>query len=157
MEDGQAGKPHSYFAHPIANNLIPQIDTFGDNAYTGEEMKMINETRKILDAPQLAITATCVRVPIFNVHSVCINAEFENEFELAEVVRILEGAPGVTVTDDPANLIYPMPKDADGKDDVFVGRIRRDESVENGINIWVVSDNLRKGAALNAVQIAEML
>jgi len=157
LENGQAGKPHAYFAHPIANNLIPQIDTFKENAYTGEEMKMINETKKILNAPDLAITATCVRVPIFNVHSVCINAEFENKFVLKELVRILQDAKGVAITDDPANLVYPMPRDADGKDDVFVGRIRRDESVENGVNLWVVSDNLRKGAALNAVQIAELI
>ena len=156
LENGLQGKPQKMFAHPIANNLIPQIDVFKENAYTGEEMKMINESRKILNAPRLAVTATCVRVPVYNVHSVSINIEFEKEFGMEEIFNTLKTAKGVILVDDPAQNAYPMPITADGKDDVFVGRIRRDESVKNGINLWVVSDNLRKGAATNAIQIAEM-
>jgi aspartate-semialdehyde dehydrogenase len=156
LEGGLKGEPNNFFAYPIANNVIPQIDVFKENGYTAEEMKMVNETRKILNAPDLAITATCVRIPIFNVHSICINAEFQNKFDIKEVVRILGNAPGVIVKDDPDNKIYPMPICADGTDEVFIGRIRRDDSVPNALNMWVVSDNLRKGAATNAIQIAQL-
>jgi aspartate-semialdehyde dehydrogenase len=155
LEAGLKGEPPQSLPRPIANNLIPQIDIFKENGYTGEEMKMIGETQKILGLPGLPVTATCVRVPIFNVHSLCINAEFKNKFVLTEVVRILESSPGIILKKDAEK--YPMPIDADGKDEVFVGRVRRDESVENGLNMWVVADNLRKGAATNAVQIAELL
>ena len=156
LENGLKGESPAVFSHAIANNLIPQIDLFKENAYTGEEMKMINETRKILSLPELAVTATCVRVPIFNVHSVSINVELEKEFDIKDVYAVLQAAKGITVVDEPAKNAYPMPITAEGKDDVFVGRIRRDESVQNGLNLWVVSDNLRKGAATNAIQIAEM-
>jgi aspartate-semialdehyde dehydrogenase len=157
LDEGLKGNPPKKLPHPIANNLIPQIDTFQTNGYTGEEIKMINETKKILNLPNLPVTATCVRVPVFNVHSLCINVEFENKFGIEEVVRILETSPGIILKNDISEGLYPMPICADGKDEVFVGRIRRDESVENGLNMWVVADNLRKGAATNAVQIAELL
>jgi aspartate-semialdehyde dehydrogenase len=156
LENGLKGEPPALFAHAIANNVIPQIDVFMPGGYTAEELKMINETKKILDAPEIAVTATCVRLPVFNVHGVCINAEFQNKFEIEEVVRILQNAPGIIVKDDPNQGIYPMPICADGRDEVFIGRIRRDESAENGLNMWVVADNLRKGAATNAIQIAEL-
>jgi len=157
LEAGLKGESPKKFAHPIANNLIPQIDVFGEGGYTGEEIKMMKETQKILGLPNLAVTATCVRVPIFNVHSVCINIQFENKFDIKEVVQILKNAEGVVVMDDCPSGVYPMPINADGKDEVFVGRIRRDDSIANGLNIWVVADNVRKGAATNAVQIAELL
>ena len=157
LENGIKGEAPKMFAHPIANNLIPQIDVFKENGYTGEEMKMIEETKKILSLPKLAVTATCVRVPVFNVHSVSINVQFENKFDINEVMQILQSAPGVVLMDDPAKGIYPMPINAEGKDCVFVGRVRYDNSLENSLNMWVVSDNLRKGAATNAVQIAEIL
>jgi len=156
LEEGLKGAPHKYFAQPIACNVIPQIDVFSDDDYTGEELKMMRETQKILGLPSLGVTATCVRVPVFNGHSVSINAEFENKIDIAEVVQILKAAAGIVVKDDAQNNVYPMPICADGKDDVYVGRIRRDASVENGLNMWVVADNLRKGAATNAVQIAEL-
>ncbi len=141
----------------IAFNCVPHIDVFFDNGYTKEEMKMINETRKIFHKPDLPVTATCVRVPVFRGHSESVNVETEKPFDLDEVRRMLDEAPGCKVIDDPKNLGYPTPIEASGKDETFIGRIRRDESVENGLNLWVVSDNLRKGAALNAVQIAEIL
>ena len=141
----------------IAFNCVPHIDVFFDNGYTKEEMKMINETRKIFHKPDLPVTGTCVRVPVFRGHSESVNVETEKPFDLDEVRKILDQAPGCKVIDDPKSLGYPTPIEASGKDETFIGRIRRDESVENGLNLWVVSDNLRKGAALNAVQIAEIL
>ncbi|MDD5723879.1 MAG: aspartate-semialdehyde dehydrogenase [Syntrophales bacterium] len=145
------------YPHRIAFNCLPHIDVFLDNGYTKEEMKMVNETKKILKAPSMAVTATTVRVPVFYGHSEAVNIETEKKITPDEVRRILATAPGVTVVDDPASLRYPLASDASGKDDTFVGRIREDESIPNGINMWVVSDNIRKGAALNAVQIAEIL
>jgi aspartate-semialdehyde dehydrogenase len=145
------------FKHQIAFNLIPQIDVFTENFYTKEEMKMVHETRKIMEIPRLKLTATCVRVPVFYSHSECVNVETKEKISREEVIRILKKFGGVTVVEDTANCQYPMPLQAEGKDDVFVGRIREDESVKNGLNMWVVSDNIRKGAALNAVQIAEKL
>jgi aspartate-semialdehyde dehydrogenase len=145
------------YAYPIDLNVIPQIDVFQDNGYTKEEMKMILETKKILDDDHIGITATTVRIPVMGGHSESVNIEFEQDFDVAEVRSILEHAKGITVVDDIANLKYPMPKDAHEKDDVFVGRIRRDESQANTLNMWIVADNLRKGAATNAVQIAELL
>jgi len=147
--------PHKY-PHKIAHNVIPQVDVFLDNGYTAEEMKMVNETRKILCAPDLLVAATCVRVPVFNGHSCSINVEFENIFDIEDVVDVLKKAPGVVVQNDTNSSVdcYPMPITADGSDDVFVGRIRRDDSA-NAVNMWVVADNVRKGAATNAVQIAE--
>jgi aspartate-semialdehyde dehydrogenase len=135
--------------------VIPQIDVFLDNGYTKEEMKMVNETRKIMRDDSIQVTATTVRIPVVGGHSEAVNVEFENDFDLAEVKSLLEKAPGVVVVDNPVKQEYPMPKDAHNRDEVFVGRIRRDESQANTLNMWIVSDNLRKGAALNAVQIAE--
>ena len=145
------------FPYRIAFNLIPQIDVFMENGYTGEEVKMVNETRKIMSDQSIQVNATCVRVPVFYAHSESINIETEKHISADEVRRILSKASGVVVLDDPANKSYPMPALAEGKDDTFVGRIRQDESVSNGISMWVVSDNIRKGAALNAIQIAERL
>jgi aspartate-semialdehyde dehydrogenase len=145
------------YAYPIDLNVIPQIDVFTDNGYTKEEMKMIKETNKIMGDDSIRVTATTVRIPVMGGHSESVNIEFENEFDLAEVRSLLEQQEGVIVVDDPANAKYPMPKDAHEKDEVFVGRIRRDESQDNTLNLWVVADNLRKGAATNAVQIAEYL
>ena len=145
------------FAHPIINNCLPHIDVFLDNGYTKEEEKMINETRKILDRPELKITATTVRVPVLNSHSEAINVEFENSFNLEELIQELKNAKGIIVQDDTQKDIYPLATNATGHDEVFVGRIRRDFSVDNGINMWVVADNLRKGAATNAIQIVEEL
>ena len=145
------------YAYPIDLNVIPQIDVFQDNGYTKEEMKMILETKKIMGDDSIRVTATTVRIPVMGGHSESVNIEFENDFDLAEVRSLLEQEEGVIVVDDPANLKYPMPKDAHEKDEVFVGRIRRDESQDNTLNLWVVADNLRKGAATNAVQIAEYL
>ena len=144
-------------AYQILHNLIPQIDVFTENHYTKEEMKMVNETRKIMHDDGIRLTATCIRVPVFNSHSESVNIETEKKLTRAKVIELLKDAPGVKVVDDPLNKKYPMPIDADGKDETFVGRIREDETIANGINLWVVSDNLRKGAALNAVQIAEKL
>lgn len=157
LENGLKGEAPKKFPHPIAGNCLPHIDIFMDNGYTKEEMKMIWETRKILHHPELKVTATTVRVPVFNSHSESVNVEFENPVDIDEVKKILSEAPGVVVVDDPANDKYPLAIDATGTDQVYVGRIRRDESVENGINLWVVADNIRKGAATNAVQIALML
>ncbi len=145
------------FSHQIAYNLIPQIDVFIDNFYTKEEMKMVNETRKILEVKDMAVTATCVRVPVYYAHSESVNIETENKVSREEVLALLKNFPGITVVDDPKNGKYPMPINVEGKDDVYVGRVREDESIANGINMWVVADNLRKGAALNAIQIAEKL
>ena len=140
---------------PLALNLVPQIDIFLDNLYTKEEMKMINETRKILGDDSLAITATAVRVPVKYSHAVAINVETEKPFSLEEVRKVLEDFEGIILEDDPAKNIYPMPLKVAGKDEVYVGRIRRDESIENGLNLWCVADNTRKGAALNTIQILE--
>jgi aspartate-semialdehyde dehydrogenase len=145
------------FPHQIAFNLIPQIDVFLDNAYTKEEMKMVNETRKIMEDPSIMVNATCVRVPVFYAHSESVNIETERRITANEARAILSKAPGVIVVDDPSTQSYPMPIHAEGKDEVFIGRIRQDESIKNGISMWVVSDNIRKGAALNAIQIAELL
>lgn len=157
MDERIGVAPDPAYPYPIDLNIIPQIDVFLENGYTKEEMKMILETRKIMHLPNLAITSTTVRIPVIGGHSESINIEFENEFELSELRRILENAAGITVMDNPEKLEYPMPLQAHEKDDVFVGRIRRDESRANSINLWVVSDNLRKGAATNAVQIAELI
>lgn len=145
------------YKYPIDLNVIPQIDVFVDNGYTKEEMKMVNETKKILRDDSIRVTATTVRIPVMGGHSESVNIEFEKDFDLAEVKDLLSKAPGVVVVDDPANAKYPMPMDAHDKDEVFVGRIRRDESQPNTLNCWIVSDNLRKGAATNAIQIAEYL
>jgi len=145
------------YKYPIDLNVIPQIDVFLDNGYTKEEMKMVNETRKIMRDDSIRVTATTVRIPVMGGHSEAVNVEFEKDFDLAEVKQLLSRAPGVVVVDDPSSQQYPMPKDAHDKDDVFVGRLRRDETQPNTLNMWVVSDNLRKGAATNAVQIAEYL
>lgn len=144
-------------AYQILHNLIPQIDVFVENSYTKEEMKMVHETMKIMHDDAIRVTATCVRVPVFNSHSESVNIETEKKITRAKAIELLKNAPGVRVVDDPAHKKYPMPIDADGLDETFVGRIREDESIINGLNLWVVSDNLRKGAALNAVQIAEKL
>ena len=145
------------FPHPIFNNCLPHIDVFLDNGYTKEEMKMINETRKILGKPNLAITATTVRVPVFNSHSESINVEFEKNFDLDEVRTLLANSQGVTIVDDAQAEKYPLATDATGQDNVLVGRLRRDFSIPNGLNFWCVADNIRKGAASNAVQIIEKL
>ncbi len=145
------------YKYPIDLNVIPQIDVFLDNGYTKEEMKMVNETRKIMRDDNIKVTATTVRIPVMGGHSESVNVEFGNEFDLAEVRSLLCKAPGVVLIDDPATQQYPMPMDAHEKDEVFVGRLRRDETQEKTLNMWVVSDNLRKGAATNAVQIAEYL
>jgi aspartate-semialdehyde dehydrogenase len=144
------------YTYPIDKNCIPQCDSFLDNGYTKEEMKLTNETKKILD-PTIKVTATAVRVPVVGGHSEAVNVEFLRDFDLAEVRQLLEAQEGITLQDNPAESSYPMPRFAEGKDDVFVGRIRRDESQENTLNMWIVADNLRKGAATNAVQIAELL
>ena len=145
------------YKYPIDKNALPHIDVFLENGYTKEEMKMVNETRKIIGDDAIQLTATCVRIPVVGGHSESVNVEFENDFDLAEVREILSSAPGVIVQDDVDNFVYPMPLTAHEKDDTFVGRIRRDESQPKTLNFWVVSDNLRKGAATNAVQIAEYL
>ena len=145
------------FPYRIAFNLIPQIDAFTEDGYTKEEIKMVNETRKIMGDSSIQVNATCVRVPVLYAHSESVNIETEKHISADEVRKILSKAPGVTVLDDPANKSYPMPAFAEGKDDTFVGRIRQDESIPNGISMWIVSDNIRKGAALNAIQIAERL
>ena len=157
LQNGLKGEAPQKFPHPIAGNCLPHIDVFLDNGYTKEEQKMIDETRKILSLPELAVTATTVRVPVFHGHSESINVEFERPFDLAELRALLEKAPGLVVMDDVANNVYPMAITAEDTDPVYVGRIRRDFSIENGINFWCVADNIRKGAATNAVQIAEEL
>ena len=145
------------YKYPIDLNAIPHIDVFMENGYTKEEMKMVNETRKIMGDDLIHLTATCVRIPTMGGHSESVNIELENDFDLAELRELLTSAPGVVVKDDVANFIYPMPLTAQDKDETFVGRIRRDESRPKTLNCWIVSDNLRKGAATNAVQIAEYL
>ena len=145
------------FPYPILGNVIPHIDVFLDNGYTKEEIKMIEETKKILHDDNLRITATTVRVPVLNAHSESINVELNSEFELENVVDLFNSSKGIIVHDDVENLKYPTPLELSGKDEVFVGRIRRDFSLDNGLNLWVVADNIRKGAALNAIQIAEIL
>src|ERR1700722_3931881 len=145
------------YKYPIDLNAIPQIDVFLDNGYTKEEMKMVNETRKIMRDNDIRVTATTVRIPVMGGHSEAVNVEFEKDFDLKEVRSLLSQAPGVIVVDDPAAQLYPMPRNSHEKDEVFIGRLRRDESQPNTLNMWVVSDNLRKGAATNAVQIAEYL
>ena len=157
LENGLKGEAPQKFPHPIANNCLPHIDVFLENGYTKEEEKMINETRKILHHPDLKVTATTVRVPVFDSHSESINIEFENAFDMKEVFETLKNAPGIILEDDPQNNVYPLAINAAGHDEVYIGRIRRDESVDNGINIWVVADNIRKGAATNAVQIAQVI
>jgi aspartate-semialdehyde dehydrogenase len=145
------------YAHQIDLNVIPQIDVFLDNGYTKEEMKMVKETVKIMEDKNIRVTATTVRIPVMGGHSESVNVAFDHEFELKDIRSILEQAPGVIVVDDPTNAQYPMPKDAHERDEVFVGRLRRDETQEKTLNMWIVADNLRKGAATNAVQIAEYL
>lgn len=145
------------YKYPIDLNVIPQIDVFMDNGYSKEEMKMVNETKKIMGDNTIAVTATTVRIPVMGGHSESVNIEFENEFDLKDVFDIMKNTEGVILQDDPANQIYPMPMNAHQKDEVFVGRIRRDESQPKTLNMWIVADNLRKGAATNAVQIAEYL
>lgn len=157
LEEGMKGNGPQTYPHPIAFNCLPHIDVFLENGYTKEEMKMIEETRKILGDQKLKITATTVRVPVYFSHSESINVEFEKDFDINELRELLSSSPGIVVQDDPANNIYPLAVYAAGKNEVFVGRIRRDYSVEYGINLWVVADNVRKGAATNAVQIAELL
>lgn len=157
MNERQGIEGEKAYAYPIDLNVIPQIDVFTDNGYTKEEMKMVKETVKIMGDAAIRVTATTVRIPVIGGHSESVNIEFENEYEVSAVREILSNTPGVVVVDDPANLQYPMPKDAHDKDEVFVGRIRRDETQPKTINMWIVSDNLRKGAATNAVQIAEYL
>ena len=157
LKNGIKGEAPKQFSHPIFNNCIPHIDSFLDNGYTKEEMKMIEETRKIFKDNSLKITATTVRVPVYNGHSESINVELNKDYDLDELKNVLSNAPGIEVIDDPAKNQYPMPIYSDGKDQVFVGRIRRDESIDNGVNLWVVADNIRKGAATNTVQIAEKL
>lgn len=151
------GEPSKNYPHQIAFNLLPHIDSFLDNGYTKEEMKMVEETRKILGLPDLKVTATCVRVPVKMGHAVSVNVELENSFDLKDVFKAFEEKEGVVVKDDVSKNVYPMPIEAEDTDEVYVGRIRRDESVENGLNLWVVADNIRKGAATNTIQIAETL
>ncbi len=155
--DGLKGEPPKKFPYPIAGNVLPHIDVFLDNGYTKEEMKMVNETKKILHRSDLKVTATTVRVPVFYGHSESINIEFDKPCTLEGIRNALENFNGITVVDDVKNNKYPMPIDAEGHDDVYVGRIRLDDTVESGCNIWVVADNIRKGAASNAIQIAELL
>jgi len=155
---GETYNPESAaYPHPIFENCLPHCDVFQDNGYTREEMKLVHETRKILGVPELRVTATAVRVPVHGGHSEAINAEFARDFDMEEVHRLLSETPGVVIQDDPATNTYPMPQFAKGKNEVYVGRIRRDESNPNTLNLWVVADNLRKGAATNTVQIARHL
>ena len=157
LERGIKGEDPVKFPHPIFNNCLPHIDSFTKTGYTKEEEKMINETRKILNKPDLKITATTVRVPVINSHSESINVEFENQFDLDELKEVLKNTEGIIVEDDPANNLYPLALNATGHDESFVGRIRRDFSVDSGINFWCVADNIRKGAASNAIQIVQKL
>jgi aspartate-semialdehyde dehydrogenase len=158
MMDERIGKSGvKAYPYDIDMNVIPHIDLFLENAYTKEEMKMVNETKKIMGDENIRLTATTVRVPVKGGHSESVNIEFETDFKIEDVKNLLKQSKGIIVVDDPSKNIYPMPKDAEGRDEVFVGRIRRDESQPNTLNIWIVADNLRKGAATNAVQIAEYL
>lgn len=158
LEEESVGNfSEKFYPHQIYRNILPQVDVFLDNGYTKEEIKMVNETRKILGDDTIRVTATTVRVPVKGGHSESVNIEFEKEFEVADIKKMMAETKGVVLEDDPSQLKYPMPLFAEGKDEVFVGRIRRDESQPNTMNCWIVSDNLRKGAATNAVQIAEYL
>ncbi|MFM6953396.1 MAG: aspartate-semialdehyde dehydrogenase [Sphingobacteriaceae bacterium] len=157
MNERQGVSGEMAYPYTIDLNVIPHIDVFQDNGYTKEEMKMILETKKIMGDESIQVTATTVRIPVMGGHSESVNIEFEKDFDLAEVRQLLAQEEGIMVVDDPSNLKYPMPKDAHEQDEVFVGRIRRDESQKNTLNLWIVADNLRKGAATNAVQIAEYL
>ncbi len=158
MNNERAGtKGEMAYKYPIDLNVIPQIDVFTENGYTKEEMKMVNETKKIMSDDSIAVTATTVRIPVMGGHSESVNIEFENEFEVKDIFEMMKKTDGVILQDDIANQIYPMPMNAHNRDEVFVGRIRRDESQPKTLNLWVVADNLRKGAATNAVQIAEYL
>lgn len=157
LEEGLLGKPPQKFPYPIAGNCIPQIDVFLESGYTKEEQKMIEETQKILSLPDLKVTATCVRVPVYHGHSESINVELEKSFEMQEIMEAFRAMDGLVVEDDPASLRYPMPLMAAGADTVYIGRIHRDVSTENGVAFWCVADNIRKGAATNAVQILETL
>ncbi|WP_127133019.1 aspartate-semialdehyde dehydrogenase [Pseudoflavitalea rhizosphaerae] len=154
---GSNGEYPMAYKYPIDLNVIPQIDVFLDNGYTKEEMKMVLETKKIMRDESIRVTSTTVRIPVMGGHSESVNVEFASDFDLNEVKELLKSAPGVVLVDDPATAQYPMPKDAHERDEVFVGRLRRDETQPNTLNLWIVSDNLRKGAATNAVQIAEYL
>ncbi|WP_283592057.1 aspartate-semialdehyde dehydrogenase [Clostridium butanoliproducens] len=155
LQNGVKGESPKKFTSPIAYNVIPQIDVFLDNGYTKEEIKMIDESKKILHDNNLKITATTVRVPVYHGHSESINVELEKDFDIKDIFELYKNSKGIVLMDDPSNEVYPMPIDIAGKDDVYVGRIRRDFSVDRGLNLWVVADNIRKGAALNAIQIAE--
>jgi aspartate-semialdehyde dehydrogenase len=157
MNERKGVKGEMAYKYQIDLNVIPQIDVFLDNGYTKEEMKMVNETRKILGDENIMLTSTTVRVPVMGGHSEAVNIEFENDYELTDIRNLVSAIPGVIIQDDPAQQIYPMPINAHGKDEIFVGRIRRDESQKNTVNMWIVADNLRKGAATNAIQIAEYL
>lgn len=157
LKNGLEGLPPKKFPHPIANNIIPHIDTFDADGYTGEEMKMVHETRKILGDDSLKITATTARVPVYYGHSESINIEFFKPVTRESALEVLKNADGIVLCDDVSKNIYPMPLDCEGTDEVYVGRVRRDFSVDSGLNIWVVADNIRKGAASNTVQIAELL
>jgi len=157
LENGPKNLPLKKFPHQIYNNCLPHIDVFNKNGYTKEEEKMINETRKILHKPEFKITATCVRVPVLNCHCESINLEFEKEFNINDVYTTLENFENISVIDNPKENLYPLPTSVFGKDNVFIGRIRRDYSIKNGLNLWVVADNIRKGAATNVVQIFKKL
>ncbi len=157
MNERKGVQGETAYAYPIDLNVIPQIDVFLDNGYTKEEMKMVNETKKIMRDDSIRVTSTTVRIPVMGGHSESVNIEFEEEFDLNEVKKLLAEAPGILLVDDPSKQQYPMPKDAHERDEVFVGRLRRDETQPKTLNMWIVSDNLRKGAATNAVQIGEYL
>lgn len=158
LENGIAGnETYTAYPHSIAHNCLPHIDVFLENGYTKEEMKMILETKKILGDQDLKITATTVRVPMFDCHSESINLELKTPFEVEDVKELMANSPGIILRDDPSNNVYPLATEAIGTDEVYVGRIRRDFSLENGLNMWVVADNIRKGAASNAIQIAEKI
>ncbi|MCM8711993.1 aspartate-semialdehyde dehydrogenase [Clostridium sp. SYSU_GA19001] len=157
LKEGLNGEAPKKFPRPIANNILPHIDVFTENGYTKEELKMINETKKIMHDDNLKITATTVRVPVYYGHSESINIELQNEYNIEDIFSLYKNAKGIILMDDVKNLIYPTPIDAEGHDEVYVGRIRRDFSIDNGLNLWVVADNIRKGAASNAIQIAEYI
>ncbi|WP_097027590.1 aspartate-semialdehyde dehydrogenase [Clostridium peptidivorans] len=157
LMEGYKGEAPKKFPYAIAGNLLPHIDSFLEDGYTKEEIKMVNETRKIFHDDNLKITATTVRVPVLNSHSESINVELLKDFDIKEVFELFKSSKGIILEDDIANLIYPMPLNSSGKDEVYVGRIRRDFSLDSGLNLWVVADNIRKGAALNAIQIAEYM
>lgn len=154
LEEGVKGAENQFYPHPIAYNCLPHIDDFLDNGYTKEEMKMVNETHKIMHDDNIRVTATTVRVPVYYGHSESINVETKKPFEIEDVKSLFKDAPGCVLRDDPANNVYPLAREAEGTNDVYIGRIRRDFSIDNGINFWCVADNIRKGAAANAVQIA---